>query len=219
MLSGEHSSDPSLDDPATGGLGEDPSHPVSPDADVEAMVCPHCMHMVLADSHFCEHCSGPITSIASMDPLGSVYAQGFGFGKAVDRPTSPMIFWGMWLLLAPQILMLLPILVMVARSLFIEYGSPPRFARLLLLLLLLGMAMLYGRILYLLTKNYRAYRTVAIRKRLRCIRCNYDLRASRDANTCPECGEPIAQLQSDWDESEDAEESPEDGTDDEEVSN
>jgi len=39
-----------------------------------------------------------------MDPMKQIYAQGWVYRKAVSGRTSPIVFWGMWLIFGPMVI-------------------------------------------------------------------------------------------------------------------
>ena len=174
----------------------DPPDPSDVDEANEGMICPHCMRSIAEDTHFCPHCSGPVTSIAAMDPMGQVLTYGYGMGKAVDKPTKPIILWGMWLLLGPEALIIVVgIGPMVLRIFDHEVGWAIQLG--LVTLGLAGLGALYCWMLYRMTKNYLRLKRIRLIESAICLKCGYDLRGSARSGQCPECGEPIPQLSDD----------------------
>jgi hypothetical protein len=82
--------------------GDSVSDPASTDPREETPLCPHCLAEIESIAHFCSGCGGPISSIAMMDPLGSIHARGFAFGKATSGTSRPIVLVGMWLICIPE---------------------------------------------------------------------------------------------------------------------
>ncbi len=69
-------------------------------------LCPNCCKGNAVAGHFCTRCGAPLSSMATMDPLWSVWAEGYMVRKAVHRPRSWMTLVGMWLIFAPQVVLI-----------------------------------------------------------------------------------------------------------------
>lgn len=67
-------------------------------------VCPTCLAVIEPGQHFCRHCASPLTPIASTDPIGSIYAQGDLYRKAVAHPRKLIVLLGVWLICGPAAL-------------------------------------------------------------------------------------------------------------------
>ncbi|MCP4707844.1 MAG: hypothetical protein GY869_04400 [Planctomycetes bacterium] len=78
-----------------------------PDLVKDKKLCHNCLEPNFPREHFCVKCAAPISSHAEIDPLGQVYAMGDTYRKAANRPTRPFVVWAMWLLLGPQIPLIL----------------------------------------------------------------------------------------------------------------
>ena len=76
----------------------------------EAVVCPKCLHANSPTAAFCVDCGAPIGMVAAVDPLQHIYAEGFAYRSAVDRPPNLIVLVGMWLIFAP-IVFATPLLV------------------------------------------------------------------------------------------------------------
>lgn len=63
--------------------------------------CPGCGRPNAPDMHFCTGCGAPLTPLATMDPLGSVLAEGYAARRAIAQPTRPIIAIGVWLWMLP----------------------------------------------------------------------------------------------------------------------
>lgn len=71
-------------------------------------LCPHCLSPVGQFDHFCPKCAGPVTAIASMDPMGRIYSAGRAFRlAATDKKSKGIVVLGMWLIFGPSFLVLL----------------------------------------------------------------------------------------------------------------
>lgn len=99
------------------------------DRAVWAPVCPHCLEPVSAHDHFCPKCAGPITAIASMDPMGQIYSATRAYHQAVTSKKPRFVaVLGMWLIFGPQVLFLAVSLFMtlsdvVAPGYIYRYGN------------------------------------------------------------------------------------------------
>jgi hypothetical protein len=65
-------------------------------------LCPHCLEPIGPQDHFCPHCHGPVTAHACIDPLGQVYASGWGYQHAVSGKPRLVVLVGMWLIFGPS---------------------------------------------------------------------------------------------------------------------
>jgi len=70
-------------------------------------VCPHCLTPVGQFDHFCPKCAGPITAIASFDPMGQIYSTGRAYQRAVTGRPRFFVVLAMWLIFGPQVVTLL----------------------------------------------------------------------------------------------------------------
>jgi hypothetical protein len=177
--------------------------PESPEPREDVPLCPHCLKGINRFDHFCPHCGGPVTAHASVDPFGQVFSAGRAYQRAAtsSRPRLIVVL-GVWLIFAPQLVILLVGVVQIVLDMV---GVPPMFSRLLqaggvapdqenpllqgaAVAIMLGLAVIYGVILWKVTHHCFVSRPPGY-----CPKCRYDLRGSIPAGrrTCPECGEPI----------------------------
>ncbi|MEX1017020.1 MAG: hypothetical protein WDZ31_09755 [Phycisphaeraceae bacterium] len=70
-----------------------------------SIICANCVSENGPFEHFCHQCGLPLTAYATIAPLEQVYTLGHGYREATDHPTRPIIFYGLWLLLGPQVLL------------------------------------------------------------------------------------------------------------------
>jgi hypothetical protein len=120
------------------------------DIDIGSPLCPHCLAPIGQFDHFCPKCSNPITSHASIDPMGQVYAYGSMLHKAISSSSSRpkfIVVLGMWLLLG------LPILLMML-SLFLPVRKNDPAGGLVMLVFALVFLAVYGPILWKVTSRY-----------------------------------------------------------------
>jgi hypothetical protein len=82
---------------------------VAGDADVtEAQpVCPHCLAPIHPYDNFCSACNAPVSAIAAMDPLASVYAEGRAYQNATTGRPRLIVLLGVWLIFGPALLVTL----------------------------------------------------------------------------------------------------------------
>jgi len=129
-------------------------------------ICPHCARPITPDCHFCPHCDGPISAHASTDPYGQIFSTGRALGRATTRPNSFYVVFGVWLLLLPQVLLLLfalgpAIMAVVAPGQshwwfgpMVTPESTDRIADAMKVAFLLGILFLYGTIIVMTTRSY-----------------------------------------------------------------
>ena len=67
----------------------------------EIMICPHCASPCRAEADFCDKCHSPLTTHATTDPMGTIFAEGFAARRAVTQPQSRLVVTGVWLWLLP----------------------------------------------------------------------------------------------------------------------
>jgi hypothetical protein len=147
----------------------------------EVPVCPDCMteNHPLAD--FCKNCARPLSSLATMDPVKQVYAQGWAYRQAAWGRPNTIVLIGMWLIFGPMLL--LPACGFV--SVIYDFNGlvtwdfdPLGFT------VTAGILAIYAAILYRVTKRYLQHRA---RQPGQCVECGYDLRGLSEPR-CPECG-------------------------------
>jgi hypothetical protein len=75
--------------------------PRSTEALFERALCPRCLQANRPWAHGCRRCAAPIGPYATLLPLESVLAEGWGIGEVVVRPRLPGLLllggWGVWL--------------------------------------------------------------------------------------------------------------------------
>lgn len=96
---------------------------------VEAMaeptpVCPHCLEPIAELDHFCPACGGPVSSHASIDPLGQVYAAGRAYQNATSSRPAGIVVLGMWLLFGPGFVICLWLLILCLLDMFLPRTAP-----------------------------------------------------------------------------------------------
>lgn len=69
------------------------------------VVCPKCLLSNSASAAFCADCGAPIGMVATVDPIQSIHAEGFGYRAAIEGPPSRVILTGMWLVFGSMALM------------------------------------------------------------------------------------------------------------------
>ena len=118
----------------------------------EVALCHNCLAKNDPHAHFCYKCNTPLTAIASMDPIGSIWSRGDTWRKAVSRPVRPLNVIGMWVLWGLQLALAL---IWIAIRLI---GEPQEiiwsFQLILALCLWLGITVLIGTMLFKSTRNY-----------------------------------------------------------------
>ena len=117
-------------------------------------VCPHCAGVNPSNATVCRHCMGPLTTISNSDPMGSIMARGDVFARATNKPTKPIVFWGVWLLFGPIFCICLGIAVYGIRQ-FLSGEDSGAIGGLLCIAVPTA---LFGAILWKTTRNYFRYR-------------------------------------------------------------
>jgi membrane protein implicated in regulation of membrane protease activity len=120
-------------------------------------ICNNCLKDNEPLAHFCSECATPLTSHATIDPMGSIYAMGDTYRKAAGHPHKLIIVIAMWLIFGPMIIMIIDF--MAPGSSHVSYhGESPDYQSLLLefftLIFSLGFIVLYSAILFKVTANY-----------------------------------------------------------------
>lgn len=137
------------------GPNEKPdTDPLKPE---EEMLCPHCLRPTDPISHFCNHCAGPTSMHASIDPLGQVYSAGHTYRNCTEKPTRFITVLGLWLVLGPQIFALIFIALAIP-WMWVRQENSIVINGALGILISLGMCFLYGLVLYKTTRSYQKYK-------------------------------------------------------------
>jgi hypothetical protein len=124
----------------------------------EKPVCPHCMTPNEPQNHFCVKCATPLTSHATIDPLGRIQAMGDTYRKAANKPANRVVLIGMWLIFGPQI----PYLIYSFHRLYAGSDRYPwhsievneTYTNFISVLIAFVLLIIYSAILYKVTKNY-----------------------------------------------------------------
>jgi len=138
--------------------------------DPPAPLCPSCLAPAKRLQHFCAECGAPLTSHAEIDPLGRIYSMGDTFRKAAASPRRRIVLIGMWFIFALPLVFVVMGLVsvlgeqgdvampgdgeLVDWSEVTRVPAPWTLSRIFCLLLLIGVALLYGAIVFKTTRNY-----------------------------------------------------------------
>jgi len=72
--------------------------------DFENELCIHCCEANAPLVKFCRHCRAPLHPLAAFNPYERVYATGFIWRAAVNKPNNRMVLIGMYLYFAPALL-------------------------------------------------------------------------------------------------------------------
>jgi hypothetical protein len=70
-------------------------------AEMEVLVCPHCLAENPVAAHRCGKCLTPFSSFAATDPLMSIAAEADTLGKAANAPSRPIMLIGVWMIMGP----------------------------------------------------------------------------------------------------------------------
>ncbi len=114
-------------------------------------LCPQCMNINETSDHFCRKCGAPISSYATIDPIGRIWAEGYFYRQAVWHPRSAIVVIGIWMIFLPTILFSLMLVLSSAEFADRAYGIIAK-------LLELALVGLQFTILWMITRNYWRYR-------------------------------------------------------------
>ena len=65
--------------------------------DDESQICPSCLTKNETKIDFCSNCGRPLGDYVTYDPIKRNWTQGWMYRRLVSRPSSPIVFYGMWL--------------------------------------------------------------------------------------------------------------------------
>lgn len=184
-------------------MDTDKSPPARPDQPTDIDVsgedatplCPQCLSEIDQRTSFCPKCQAPVGAFATYDPLQQIHSTGWLYRKASRSRIPAFAVLAFWWILGPVILAAMLGLMSVGRA--VELGS----ARMAMWLVFLSISLLYGALLFRITRNY--YRQRGLREG-HCQHCGHNLTGLTQPR-CPECGanfKPDAgEMESDEDES------------------
>ena len=75
------------------------------------MLCPGCATPNEEGQDFCIKCRAPLTWHATTDPMGTIFAEGYAAGRAINQAHKPIVIWGLWLWMGPLALFFAVVLV------------------------------------------------------------------------------------------------------------
>lgn len=67
-------------------------------------LCKNCAALNEPGADFCAKCGAPLSAYATMGPFEAVFAQGFIYREAAERPRRFIAVLGIWLIFLPQAL-------------------------------------------------------------------------------------------------------------------
>jgi|GEM_PF-5853498 len=154
--------------------------------DGDQAVCPNCLTPVVGRAQFCAKCNMPVGAFATLDPIKSIYAQGWGYRRAISSPPSTIVLMGMWLIFAPCTLYTVVQLVefsLISRD-DLVYVSPMYLVE---MALVLAIDAVFAIILWRATGNYFRRRSI---KPGDCEECGHSVQGLTE-HRCPDCGTPF----------------------------
>lgn len=83
-----------------------------------AVLCTSCLARNGPAADFCAGCGNPIGDTTALDPLKRIYAQGWIYRRAASAPYRLLIVVGMWLIYLPLVLVMGPVAIVAAGTLF-----------------------------------------------------------------------------------------------------
>ena len=129
------------------------------------LICPTCHGSNPPAAHLCSHCLAPLDSFAATDPLASVYAEVDTLAKAFRSPKYIITIIGMWMFLAPWVLIgSIATACIAIEGLAHADGHQSLgyfFGWLIGLAIISGLTIVCGTLLYRTTRNYVRYRQAA----------------------------------------------------------
>ena len=156
------------------------SAPGDSDPTVRSPLCANCMAENSPHAHFCIKCATPMSSLATIDPIGRIHSAGDPYRKAIHQPgRSKVTLIAMWLIFAPQILF-------AAYSLLAQDDHPLGIVGALTFLVL------YCLVLYKTTQNYRRRQAAPLAAEPGKPHNAADESAEQqNAWQCPSCGQSV----------------------------
>lgn len=113
------------------------------------ILCPSCASTIGANEMFCPTCGAPIGTLATVDPLQTIRAEGFLLGKATEGRPKPIVLIGMWIMFFPAFI------ICAIFSLSIIYDRSGEGASDFLFFWGgVGLSVLFGVMLFKVTRNY-----------------------------------------------------------------
>lgn len=106
----------------------------------DILICPNCFSEHDTPVDFCKECGRPLGNFVNYDPIKRIWSQGWMYRKSLSEPSSPIIFYGIWILFGTSIILNIAFLPMM-----------PVFA--IPFIIVLAFA------LYKITKNYNKKRS------------------------------------------------------------
>ena len=122
--------------------------------DNDRIVCPHCYADNEPGSCVCKKCGIPYELMGSVDPIQKDFlGRGYIIGEGIKGNVKPLIFWGMWILCGPSLLMCIYVVFDVVFGISHKSGIPMKsdaggFVWALIFIPIQAI------LLYIVTKNY-----------------------------------------------------------------
>lgn len=73
-----------------------------PDETEGKQLCKSCAALNVPEADFCVKCGAPLSAYATMGPFEAIFAQGFIYREAAERPRRFIAVLGIWLIFLPQ---------------------------------------------------------------------------------------------------------------------
>jgi hypothetical protein len=87
------------------------------DSGGEAIVlCTACGRRQVGSPHLCEYCGAPLTAHGNTDPVLGIFSRGFAARQATTNPRKPIVVIGIWLWMAPSVVLGLVMAAMALRA-------------------------------------------------------------------------------------------------------
>lgn len=141
-------------------------------------LCPHCLSELDQRASFCPKCQAPVGAFATYDPLQQIHSTGWLYRKASRGRIPAVAVLAFWWIVGPIVLSgLIGLLWIGQRG---ELGA----ARIARWLIFLFTSLLYGVLLFRISRNYLRHRQL---QENHCNHCGHDF-AEPPCPRCPECG-------------------------------
>ena len=123
----------------------------STEFDIEAagILCPSCSAIIDPNETFCPECGSPISTLATVDPLQTIRAEGFLLGKATEEKPRLIVVTGMWIMFFPALIGCAGLAISIAYN-----RSGTGASDFVFFWIGVGLSLAFGVMLFKVTRNY-----------------------------------------------------------------
>lgn len=108
--------------------------------EIKEVVCPNCGSLNKKENDFCSDCGAPLTPYAAIDPIKRIKTYGFIYRRLASGNVNKVVLIGAWFIFFTPFII----------ALFFFF----KFKNWYEIIFSFGYAIIVGRLLFLLTKNY-----------------------------------------------------------------